>query len=135
MVLSCGYGQQQIGDNKKCRRIAGDFDCHTDAAVRRGAHLPIEHIQGFTRSHWMAGCTPRSTKVGSPAKMKLCRSLKRSTLSKSIGPTRLHSSTRRRSQPRNMGMAWPPWTTTRRSHRMANRLRTLARRTPPRNNG
>ena len=48
MVLSCGYGQQQIGDNKKCRRIAGDFDCHTDAAVRRGAHLPIEHIQGFS---------------------------------------------------------------------------------------
>ena len=49
MLLSCGYGQQQIGDNKKCRRIAGDFDCHTDAVVRRGAHLPIEHIQGFTR--------------------------------------------------------------------------------------
>jgi hypothetical protein len=21
--------------------------------VRRGAHRPIEHIQGFTRSHWM----------------------------------------------------------------------------------
>ena len=38
---------------QKCRRIAGDFDCHADAAVRRGVHLPIEHIQGFTRSHWM----------------------------------------------------------------------------------
>jgi hypothetical protein len=50
-----GYGQQQqqIGDNITYRRIAGDFDCHTDAAVRRGAHRPIEHIQGFTRSHWM----------------------------------------------------------------------------------
>jgi hypothetical protein len=24
-----------------------------DAAVRRGAHLPIEHVQGFTRSHCM----------------------------------------------------------------------------------
>ena len=46
-------GQQRIGDNKKCRRIAGDFDCHADAAVRRGPHRPIEHIQGFTRSHWM----------------------------------------------------------------------------------
>jgi hypothetical protein len=45
--------QQQIGNNKKCRRIAGDFDCHADAVVRRGAHRPIEHIQGFTRSHWM----------------------------------------------------------------------------------
>jgi len=53
MLFSYCYGQQQISDNKKCRRIAGDFDCHTDAAVRRGAQLPIEHIQGFTRSHWM----------------------------------------------------------------------------------
>ena len=53
MLFSYGYGQQQIGDNKKCRQIAGDFDCHTDVAVRRGAHRLIEHNQGFTRSHWM----------------------------------------------------------------------------------
>jgi len=53
MLLSYGYGQQQIGDNKKCRQIAGDFDCHTDAAVRRRAHRLIQHVQGFTRSHWM----------------------------------------------------------------------------------
>ena len=51
MLLSDDYGQQQIGDNKKCRQIAGDFDCHTDAAVQRGAHRLIEHIQGFTQSH------------------------------------------------------------------------------------
>ena len=38
---------------KKCRRIAGNFYRHADAAVRRGAHRLIEHIQGFTRSHWM----------------------------------------------------------------------------------
>jgi hypothetical protein len=43
MLLSFGCGQQQIGNNKKC----------TDAAVRRRAHRPIEHIQGFTWSHWM----------------------------------------------------------------------------------
>jgi hypothetical protein len=48
-----GYGQEHIGDNNKCRQIAGNFDCHTDAAVRHKAHRPIEHIQGFTRSHWM----------------------------------------------------------------------------------
>jgi len=53
MLFSYGYGQQQIGDNKKCRRIASDFDCNTDVAVRRGAHPPIHHIQGFTRSYWM----------------------------------------------------------------------------------
>ena len=46
MLLSYGYGQQWIGDNNKSRQINGDFDCHTDVAVRRGAHHPIQHIQG-----------------------------------------------------------------------------------------
>jgi len=53
MLFSYVSGEQRIGNNKKCRQIAGDFDCHADAAVRREAQLPIEHIQGFTRSHWM----------------------------------------------------------------------------------
>ena len=53
MLLSYVGGQQQIGDNKKCRQIAGDFDCHADAAVGCGAHRPMEHIPGFNRSHWM----------------------------------------------------------------------------------
>jgi hypothetical protein len=30
-----------------------DIDGHGDAAVRRGAHRKMKHIQGFTRSHWM----------------------------------------------------------------------------------
>ena len=46
-------GQQQIGNNQKCRQIAGDFDCHEDAVVRCGVHRPMEHIPGFTQSHWM----------------------------------------------------------------------------------
>jgi hypothetical protein len=53
MLFSYGSGQQRINDNEKCRQIARDFDCHADAAVRRGAHRPMEHIHGFTRSHWM----------------------------------------------------------------------------------
>ena len=53
MLFSYGYGQQQISDNKKFRQTSGDFDCHADAAVRRGAHRPIEHVQGFTWSHCM----------------------------------------------------------------------------------
>jgi len=53
MLFSYVGGQQQIGDNIKCRWIAGDFDCHAYAAVRCGAHCPMEHIPGFTRSHWM----------------------------------------------------------------------------------
>jgi hypothetical protein len=28
--------QQQIGNNKKCRQIAGNFDCRVDVAVQRG---------------------------------------------------------------------------------------------------
>jgi hypothetical protein len=45
--------KQIIGDDKKCRQIPGDFDHHADAAVQCGSHRPMEHIQGFTRSHWM----------------------------------------------------------------------------------
>jgi len=34
-------------------KINRDFDCHTDAAVQCGVHRLMEHIPGFTRSHWM----------------------------------------------------------------------------------
>jgi len=50
--LAYGCGQQRNRQDKKCRQI-DDFDDHGDAAVRCGAHRPMEHIQGFTRSHWM----------------------------------------------------------------------------------
>jgi len=53
MLFSYVGGHQRIGDKKECRRIACDFDCHADAAVRCGAHCPMEHIPGFTQSHWM----------------------------------------------------------------------------------
>jgi len=51
--LAYGCGQQRNRQDKKCRQIDDDFDDHADAAVQRGAHRPTEHIQGFTRSHWM----------------------------------------------------------------------------------
>ncbi len=53
MLFSYGSGRQRIDGNKKFRQIDGNFDCHGDAAVRRGAHRPIEHVQSFTQSHWM----------------------------------------------------------------------------------
>ena len=53
MLFSYDSGQQQIDGNKKCRRIIGNFDCHGNAAVRRGAHRPMGHIWVFTWSHWM----------------------------------------------------------------------------------
>ena len=46
MVLA----NNDIDDDKKCRQITGNFDCHADAAVRCRANRPVEHIQGF---HWM----------------------------------------------------------------------------------
>ncbi len=51
--LAYGCGKQWIDGNKKCRRIAGNFDDHGDATEQGEAHRPIKHIQGFTQSHWM----------------------------------------------------------------------------------
>ncbi len=51
--LAYGCGQQQNRRDTKCRQIDDNFDGHGDAAVQRGAHCPMDHIQGFTRSHWM----------------------------------------------------------------------------------
>ena len=53
MLFSYDIGQQRIDDDKKCRQIARNFYCHADVAVQRGSHRPMEHIQGFTWSHWM----------------------------------------------------------------------------------
>jgi hypothetical protein len=55
ITLSLAYivYKHRIAVNKKCRQIADNFDCHADAAVGCRAHRPMEHILGFTRSHWM----------------------------------------------------------------------------------
>jgi hypothetical protein len=37
----------------KCTSIAGNFGGNADAAVRCRVHCPMNHIQGFTSSHWM----------------------------------------------------------------------------------
>ncbi len=75
VVISYGScGQQQNLPWQKWRQIAGDFDCHADAAEQCGMHRPIKHIQGFTQSHWMlplgeclmriALATPTVIKIG-----------------------------------------------------------------------
>jgi hypothetical protein len=51
--LAYGRGQQRNRRDKKCRQIDDNFDGYGNAAVRRGAHHPMKHIRGFTRSHWM----------------------------------------------------------------------------------
>ena len=53
MLFSYGSGWQRIDGNKKCRQIAGNFDCHSNAVVWCGAHRPMEHIRVYTWSHWM----------------------------------------------------------------------------------
>jgi len=39
-----------VGNNESTTTKKADESL---AAVRREAHRPMEHIQGFTRSHWM----------------------------------------------------------------------------------
>jgi hypothetical protein len=51
--LSTIVGDNGTDDSKKCREIAGDFNHHGDAAIQCGAHCPMKHILGFTRSHLM----------------------------------------------------------------------------------
>ena len=48
----------KIDINKKCRQIDDDFDGHGDAAVRRGAHRPMEHIQASLEA---TGCRHRAS--------------------------------------------------------------------------
>ena len=48
MFLSMVVANNKIDDDKKGRLIAGNFDCHADAAVKCGAHCLMEHIQVFT---------------------------------------------------------------------------------------
>ena len=61
MLFSHGSGQQQIEDNKKCRRITGDFDGHGDAAVRREVYCLMEHIQDSLKATGRIRRLPWST--------------------------------------------------------------------------
>ncbi len=67
--LAYGCGQQRNQRDKKCRQIDDDFDGHGNASVQRGAHRPMEHIQGFTRSHWMPPSGECLRRIASTAAM------------------------------------------------------------------
>ncbi len=69
MFISYGCGREWNRQWQKCRRIAGDFDCHADAAVRYGAHRPMEHVQCFTGSHWMLPSGKCLRRIASAAAM------------------------------------------------------------------
>jgi hypothetical protein len=69
MLFSYDSGRKRIDGNKQCRQIDGNFYCHGDAAVRRGAHRPIEHVQGITQSHWMPPSVDCSHRIAPAAAM------------------------------------------------------------------
>jgi hypothetical protein len=37
----------------KCTSIAGHFDGHVEALKQYMRHCPMQHVQGYTGSHWM----------------------------------------------------------------------------------
>jgi hypothetical protein len=53
MLLSKVVCNKKIGDVKKYTLIAGRFDGHAYVQVQCNAYCPMEHVHGFTRSHWM----------------------------------------------------------------------------------
>jgi hypothetical protein len=59
----------EINNDKKCRQIACNFDCHADTALQCGVHCPMEHIQGFTRGHWMPPLDKCQRHIASAAAM------------------------------------------------------------------
>jgi hypothetical protein len=53
MVFSYNYGKQKRGGKNKCTFIAGHFDCHASKLEQYKWHHPMQHVQGYLRSHWM----------------------------------------------------------------------------------
>jgi hypothetical protein len=51
-------GNSKQNDDKKRTNFAGHFDSRGGGQVQYCAHLPIEELQGYGRSHW----TPPSGK-------------------------------------------------------------------------
>jgi hypothetical protein len=45
--------KHRIEEYKKCRQINDNSDGHDDALVRCQTHRPMQHVQGYLRSHWM----------------------------------------------------------------------------------
>jgi hypothetical protein len=37
----------------ECTSVAGHFDSHGGAPVQYEVHCPMQHVQGYTGSHWM----------------------------------------------------------------------------------
>ena len=51
----------------KCTSVPGHSDGHGGALMRYGAHCPMQHDRGFTRSHWMPPPGDYSLRIASAA--------------------------------------------------------------------
>ena len=51
----------------KCTSVAGHFNGHGSAPVPYGAHLPMQHDQGFAGSHWTPPLGDYSLRIASAA--------------------------------------------------------------------
>jgi hypothetical protein len=49
--LATIYQTKEVATTNKCTSPAGNFGGNADAVVQCRAHCPMNHIQGFTRSH------------------------------------------------------------------------------------
>jgi hypothetical protein len=38
---------------KECTSVAGHFDDHVEVLKRYMRHRPMQHVQGYSGSHWM----------------------------------------------------------------------------------
>ncbi len=53
MVLSYDYARQKkAAATNKCTSVAGHFNGHAEALKQYMRHCPMQHVQGYTRSHW-----------------------------------------------------------------------------------
>jgi hypothetical protein len=43
----------KVAATNKCTSAVGHFDGHDGVPVQCQVHCPIQHVQGYLRSHWM----------------------------------------------------------------------------------
>jgi hypothetical protein len=69
MVFSLWLWPTTKSTRHKCRQIEADFDGHAAGAIRCDAHLSMEHIPVFNRSHWMLPSVECSHRIAAAAAM------------------------------------------------------------------
>jgi hypothetical protein len=58
-----------VAAENNCNSVAGHFDRHGGAPKRYEAHCPMQHVQGYTGSHWMLPLGDYSLRIAPAAAM------------------------------------------------------------------